>query len=163
MGACLGDLIADPSGITLVASPLGRAAATARIVAEVVGIPAERCRFEPRLMEVAVGDWEGLDHAEIERREPELVRRHPHHGWYLHAPGGERYAAALDRAGTWLRGLDEARQLIVVAHGMIGKILRGFYGGLDEAGSMALSNRQGVVYRFHRGQIDEIVSGLPED
>jgi broad specificity phosphatase PhoE len=163
MGACLGDLIADSSGVTLVASPLGRAAATARIVAEAIGIPVERCRFEPRLMEVAVGDWEGLDHGEIERREPDLVRRHPHHGWYLHAPGGERYAAALDRAGTWLRSLDETTPLVAVAHGMIGKILRGFYSGLDEAGSMALSNRQDAVYRFHRGQVDEIACAASED
>ena len=56
----------------LISSDLARAAHTARIAGERLGIAP---RFEPRLRERDVGTWSGLAHAEVARRFPaELAR-----------------------------------------------------------------------------------------
>jgi len=56
----------------VVASDLERAHHTARIMAGVHGLAVER--LEPRLRERHAGPWQGLTHAQIERRWPGWIR-----------------------------------------------------------------------------------------
>ena len=71
-GELLARLIDDPAAWTLVSSPLGRAVATAAIIAEALGLPEDFPR-DPRLMEISYGDWEGLTLPEIEARAPGVL------------------------------------------------------------------------------------------
>jgi len=68
----------------IIASPMARALETARIVAD--GRPVE---VDERLRELRYGEWEGLTHAEIESRDPELWARWDADPARTDPPGGE--------------------------------------------------------------------------
>ena len=95
----------------IVASPLQRAAATARELADVTGLPVP---FDPDLAERDGGEWEGLTGKEIRERYPA-----EHATWQ--PPGGEtseqvakRVSAAFGRA---IEGLPDDGVLVVASHG----------------------------------------------
>ncbi len=71
----------------LYVSPLLRARQTALPLAARLGL---RPRFEPRLMEIHLGVWQGLLVAEIRRRYPTLFARWEADPWGAEIPGGER-------------------------------------------------------------------------
>ena len=78
-------------------SPLQRAAATARAIAEARG-QTELLAPTPDLIETHVGDWEGLTNVEVGERWPvelEAWRRDPTTG---HIPGGEAVTTVAARA-----------------------------------------------------------------
>ncbi|HJT06251.1 MAG TPA: histidine phosphatase family protein [Stellaceae bacterium] len=82
------------SGLALVSSPLGRAVATARIVAAALALPIAT---DERLVEVSLGDWEGLTHDEIAAQHPAALVGTSRWDWYFRAPGGEGAAPASAR------------------------------------------------------------------
>jgi 2,3-bisphosphoglycerate-dependent phosphoglycerate mutase len=100
----------------VVSSPLGRALATARPSAAVLGTEPV---VEEDLREVDFGLAEGRTLSELRERDPEMVarfRRDP----VTHAfPGGDPPAAAAERAATALRRIAAERPdatVLVVAH-----------------------------------------------
>jgi uncharacterized phosphatase len=100
----------------LLSSPLDRALETARIVAEVAGLPVPV--VEPLLMERAFGEAEGLTYPEYRERFPDgsLV------------PGGETIPELADRANQMLRHIADAypgQRVLAVSHGaFIRKVIR---------------------------------------
>lgn len=131
------------------ASPLGRAVATARIVQ--AALPGAALRTDPRLREISMGRWDGLTRAEIAAGWPGARKRHPPREWMLHAPGGERLAAVQARLAAVLEDARAAEDVILVGHGMSGRILRGLHAGLGLAETLHLEAVQGVVYRLDPG------------
>ncbi len=125
MGTHLKALVDDHERWRIIASPLGRAAHTARIIRDTIGLKAQ-IEHDPRIQELHVGDWEGLDHAGIEAAAPGFTREP---GWLLRAPGGERHDDIVARVTDFLSGIDETDGVnrIVVSHGITGRILRGIY------------------------------------
>lgn len=75
--------LADRRPDVLVASDLQRASTTAEALASVTGLPLTRDR---RWREIDVGQWQGLPHAEVVQRHPDVV-------------------AALDRGDDVVRGV----------------------------------------------------------
>ena len=99
----------DPTAI--IASPLQRAADTARALGAVTGLPVT---FDPDLTERGGGEWEGLTNAEIRERYPS-----EHAIWQ--PPGGEtteqvakRVTAAIERG---LARIAAGGLLVVASHG----------------------------------------------
>jgi broad specificity phosphatase PhoE len=98
-------------------SDLARARETAAAIAEVIGQSPE---FRPELREVALGEWEGLQRADIMARYPEqweLWSEHP--SWDI-VPGGEGTDAFESRVGAAIEGLIERHRsgrVLVVTHG----------------------------------------------
>jgi broad specificity phosphatase PhoE len=70
----------------LYTSPLQRAAQTARIIASRLEIPLH---FEPRLVEIHQGDWQGRLRAEIQALYPQLFMRWETEPWQVSPPNGE--------------------------------------------------------------------------
>jgi len=62
--------------------PLRRAWETAEIVAAHLDLPVQ---LDPELVEIDVGEWQGLTRSEVDERFPEAFRR-----WLDHGPGWER-------------------------------------------------------------------------
>jgi probable phosphoglycerate mutase len=107
--------------VRIVSSPLDRAAATARILAESVLEPpgaTPSVSLDARLMEIGQGAWEGRTHAELAADDG---RRYA--SWRRHAgrqpPGGESIAHALARVRDAFDELaaDDGWPLCVVSHG----------------------------------------------
>ncbi len=113
----------------VIASDLGRAAATAERVNRALGLPLGRDR---RLREQDWGAWSGKRVDDLLQEVPDLAGRYTHLGWRFCPPGGEsreavcrRGAEALCRAaGRWPGG----RILVVTHAGMIRCLVNGLLG-----------------------------------
>jgi len=108
-------------------SPLGRAAQTASIVVEELGLPPEAIEYETSLMECSFGRWEGLAENEIKRRFPQEWEARCADRWNCSAPGGESYADVHDRVSAWYSSKSFEGAVIVVGHGLTLRVFRGIY------------------------------------
>jgi probable phosphoglycerate mutase len=114
-------------------SPLKRARDTAQTVADQVGLPVQ---VEPGLVEADVGQWAGFSWAEIERRWPrdyQAFRQDPEQNGY---PGGENLGQVRDRVLPVLDALRAAHPgecVLLVGHGVVNRILLGYWLGLPQA------------------------------
>ncbi len=156
-GALLKTLIAEPESWRVVASPLGRTMATARIVCAELGLPEDAIETDARLKEIAFGAWEGLTPAEIQARHPEAWAARCADRWRHLRPGGESFALLAVRVGAFLREVQG--DTIVVGHGGAGRVLRGLYGRLSENQIVALDEPQDAIFRLTQGTIAHIDHG----
>jgi len=152
MADLLHDLINrdPPAPWRIVASPLRRARDTAGIIGARLGLEVE---FDDRLMELTVGAWEGRLRADLAREHPEAFANRD---WFFAAPGGETYDQVMARVSAWLaeQVAEPERRLIVVSHGIAGRLLRGAYAKLSREETLALDVPQDALYRLRAGQID---------
>ena len=146
----------EAAGAALVASPLGRARHTAQIIAECLG-RAVPPRFDERLREVSLGEWDGLDRAEIRARAPAAFAGEGRLEWYFHGPGGERYGEFAARLAGWLDETGEG-PVVAVCHGVVSRVLRGLYLGLPQAAALALAVPQDRIFRLAGGSVLEIAA-----
>jgi probable phosphoglycerate mutase len=123
LGARLRDIVITRA----VASPLSRAAYTARLA---LGEDrAGMLQADPGLQEIAHGDWEGLLASEIAARDPALLRawRETPETVLMPGEGGESLQQVLDRAWPALEracaGLGADDLLLVVAHDAVNRVL----------------------------------------
>jgi broad specificity phosphatase PhoE len=112
----LGASVPAPSVAAVVHSPMLRAAESARLLVEALGLTGVPTRAEPDFAEIDFGAFEGLTRAEIAAHDPEWfaayeARRHTCY------PGGETLGgfAARVRAGL-ARTLGTGGDVLVVAH-----------------------------------------------
>lgn len=149
MAALVADLVRRDGGDwRLVASPLGRTLDTAALIAEAAGLNLET---DERLMEINVGDWEGLTWTEVSAGRD----GHPRH-WIFDAPGGETHDDVEARIVDFLASLppEAERRLVVVSHGAAGRVMRGSYLGLSREEMLDFEVPQDAVFRLQNGQID---------
>lgn len=134
----------------LVSSPLGRAHATAAMIAEATGLPLET---DDRLKEVTCGPWEGRLWDEVAAHHQLQVERKR---WIFEALGGESYESVEARVTSFLADLDPepSRRVIAVSHGASGRVLRGVYARLTRDEVYELDIPQDAVHRLQNGQID---------
>ena len=150
IGRLLRGLIGKPDGWRLVASPLGRAQATAGLVGEALGLPVETDR---RVIEVSFGRWDGRLRDELAAEHPDTFGRG---GWQFAAPGGEGVEAVEARVSDWLADLppEPERKVIVVSHGGAGRVVRGAYLGLNREETWAQDVPQDAVFRLASGAVE---------
>jgi len=108
-----------------VASPLSRAALTARLALE--SHRAAQLTLDPDLKEIDHGEWEGLLSSEIRERDPERLRAWREEPVTVQMPGGESLQQVLDRSWPALaracEGLGPDDTLLVVAHDAVNRVL----------------------------------------
>ncbi|PHY19787.1 histidine phosphatase family protein [Caulobacter sp. BP25] len=154
MAALLDDLApaAERAYWRLVASPLRRARHTAEAIGERLGLGVD---FDERLVEIDVGEWSGRLREEVRGENPHL---HGDDAWGFYAPGGETYEVMTARLGAWLaeQTAEPERRLIVVSHGVAGRLLRGLYAGLSKEETLRQDIPQDAVFRLASGRIERI-------
>ncbi|MHB8660845.1 MAG: class I tRNA ligase family protein [Minisyncoccota bacterium] len=95
-------------------SPLTRAKETARIVADIIGLPGDRIIVDNRLVEGQFGTMEGMDLDEYEKRYPHLADK------LTTSPGGaENWGSVKKRTTTLLYELDAKYKktgVLIVTH-----------------------------------------------
>lgn len=156
MGARLAREIAAPEAFAVVSSPLGRAWQTASIVSQSLGLDPGRIVHEPRLAEVAFGAWEGLTRDVLEAADPGIWQRRLAERWTHRPPGGETYAEVAVRVESWMRSVTAGARLVVVGHGLAGRILRGLYLGLPPDQIFALEEPQDALFRLSDGAVSRL-------
>jgi probable phosphoglycerate mutase len=150
-------LAAQPTTFAgVVSSPLVRAAATARIVADALGL--DDVRTYPGLGERNGGDWQGLTAAEIDASWPDelaALRR----GDIDAPPGGESTHELLARIDAALTAVDSEMPdgpIIVVTHGGTARAIVNRAGATEAIGIFA--NVGGMWIDYDRGAM---VAGAP--
>ncbi len=148
----LKDLIREPDGWRIVASPLGRAHATAEIVGKRLGLPVE---LDDRLREISWGAFDGRLRGELEAQYPDTFGRT---GWAFDAPDGEPYDEVAARVGAWLADLppEPERRVIAVSHGVTGRVLRGLYANMGRDQAAIQDVPQDAVFLLQDGMVGRI-------
>jgi broad specificity phosphatase PhoE len=144
----------DPATVIVRASPLGRVRETLAIAAAAAGLSYDDDCFDPRLREMAWGDWDGLTGVEIEARWPGAMAARRLDHWNYVPPNGENYVMAVERARPALQSLTALaakHPVAVFAHGAIGRILRGLFLGLPDSEVVKMDQPQDAFFRLHRG------------
>jgi broad specificity phosphatase PhoE len=134
-------------------SPLGRAAATARIFADYTGAPLVVIR---ELAEIHHGQFAGMTNEEISGRYPGALEERAQDKYRWRFPGGESYADADVRAASALAmvAAHPARRPLIVSHDMIGRLLQRRLLGMDVSDALAGQHPHDVVYVIdYRGQV----------
>ena len=144
----------EAAGVPIVASPLGRARRTAALIQTARGDPAS-IALDERLKEISIGAWDGLARDEIAVLSPGIFDGDGRHEWYFHTPDGETYDEFAGRLAAWLAEIGD-RTLIVVAHGIVTRVLRGLYAGLPRQVARSLPVPQDVIWRLATGRVEEI-------
>ncbi|MFL5721983.1 MAG: histidine phosphatase family protein [Chloroflexota bacterium] len=106
-----------PAGVRIVASPSGRAHATAEIIAEALGDAPPAIETDARWAEADVGEAEGLTFVEVEERFPSLARQLADAETDIDWPAGETGATFHERiASAWTAVQAAGSPTIVVSH-----------------------------------------------
>jgi alpha-ribazole phosphatase len=109
-----------PAGALWVTTPLGRTRQTAEaILAAGAPAPAERAE-EPAFIEQDFGHWQGLTYDELKTWRDGEVHRFWHAPASETPPGGESFAAVVERVSGAIERLScrhAGRDIVVVAHG----------------------------------------------
>lgn len=127
------------------ASPLGRAQQTAEIALAGVSYVTD-----PRLAEAHAGKLQGLTLDEVALRYPEISAANPRHlDLFCAAPDGEGFDSFYGRILDFMTDLRGPS--VVVAHGLLGQVMRGIVQGLDREEMAKLSNEQGCIYLLEDG------------
>ena len=148
-GQLLRTVIEDWRAVDVWVSPLGRTRETAEIALR--DVPAEP-KIVPELAEISVGSWEGLRRGEIEKLEPHFANTSQSERFevYCNSPGGESYAAFSTRIRLVLEALQ--RPTVIVAHGIVGRVLRGLWLGLERGQLAGLQGGQGCIFHLKEGR-----------
>lgn len=106
--------------ISIVASPLMRAQATAQIIAARLGLPVAT---DHRLTELAYGKWEGLQQAEIKQRWPELLRLWKRTPDQVAFPGGESLSDMQHRVRSFLgHTAEQSGTILAITHDGVARL-----------------------------------------
>lgn len=153
VGALIATLV--PPGTRIVSSPLGRALATATIIAETARLPTPET--DDRLVEISLGHWDGMTDEDIEFTHPGARAGTDRWNWHFSAPAGETYEQMAARAGDWLaQAAASTAPLVAVSHGVTGRMLRGLYAGLDRETALKQDVPQDAVFRLAGGRVQRI-------
>ena len=121
----LGQRLQDLPISRAVASPLTRAATTARYA--LGPSRAEMLSTDADLQEIAHGEWEGLLASEIHEKDPARLQAWREEPDTVLMPGGELVRQVLDRSWRGLaraaEGLGDGDTLLVVAHDAVNRVI----------------------------------------
>jgi broad specificity phosphatase PhoE len=151
-GLSLRPLLPKIAQADYVASPLARARETMQIVRTVLDLPPDDFRIDDRLKEAHYGDWQGTLAADLPRVDAEglLARTRDPYRW--RPEGGESYQDLMARAVPWLQSIE--RDTVVVSHGGVSRVLRGYILGLDLKSVPLLDVPQDRVLLLRHDAID---------
>lgn len=144
-----------PAHLKFVSSPLPRARKTIEIIRTTLGLDPYGYTLDPRIVEINLGAWDGLTHAEARVIDPDAYERRESDKWDVRVPGGgECYADVATRCENWIAGL--TADTFAVSHGAFTRILRGLIEGLTWKEMSDLDEKQGVLFRAGGARLERI-------
>ncbi|MGH0000979.1 histidine phosphatase family protein [Pseudovibrio ascidiaceicola] len=127
----LPDLGKTADDFIFVSSPMIRARETMEILRKEMGLDPHDYKVDERLREITFGNVEGMTVPEMMVERPEVVRMRREDKWgYVH-PEGESYKMVSDRIFEWMS--EQKDPMIIVAHGVVMRVLRGLLCGYAPA------------------------------
>jgi len=137
--------------IQIYSSPIGRAKESAYIVCEEIGVKKEEIIFDDLLKEFIYGIFEGRTKEECKEIYPDIFRQREENKWLYKIEGGESYVDVTKRLKRWLKNIDSNKTVVVVAHEMINRTLRGICRDLDTDEILKLRQSNNTVFLLKNG------------
>jgi broad specificity phosphatase PhoE len=147
----------------LFCSPLGRARTSAEIINQYLALPI---RSDPRIKEWNCGDWSGRAFEEVATRWAVEWAAYEADRYYYRGPHCENYPDMIGRVSPFLTELlaHPARNVAVVSHGLIGRIMVGTLLDFDVTTMLSFHQPNAVVYRVtiehEKRSLDHFVAGV---
>ncbi|HHD81800.1 MAG TPA: histidine phosphatase family protein [Campylobacterales bacterium] len=141
----------DVKKVKFFSSPLGRAKATAEIIARLHGMKSSEIIFSEAIQEFNYGIFEG--HTKVYCKTQyanEFLAREANKFDYL-IEGGESYAKVHERLCHWLESIQHEKVIVVVAHEMVNRVLRGIYCNLKKEEMLLLRQANDVLLKLENG------------
>jgi broad specificity phosphatase PhoE len=140
-----GELLASMNIDAVFASPLDRTRQTSEIINQHLNLPIT---YDERIMEWDCGDWSGYLYEEIRKQWPEEWAALEADRFHYRGPNCENYPDMFSRSRPFLDELTRhpAQRIVVVSHGMIGKVMVAAMLGLDEASTLVIQQPNDMVF-----------------
>jgi probable phosphoglycerate mutase len=150
LGQKLARLIGTSPDQPFLCSPLHRARQTMEIIRDELGLDPAAYEVDPRLIEASYGELEGVTLAEFKRDQPQAHKRRKRQRWDFCPRGGESHEMVLQRMRPWLAEQD--RDIVVVAHGVVGRVLRHILIGIEREEAAAYPFPQDCILVWRDGR-----------
>ena len=146
LGVALKQTLQNKSPEFFYSSPIGRAKQTATIISDIIDFDTGLIEYKPSLKEITFGDWDGLNMEEILAGYKNSWENRNADKWRASPPNGESYQMAQIRVKNFLSEVANKKNVVVVAHGSLNKVIRGFWCNLSETEILSLDEPQDGFY-----------------
>ena len=133
-------------------SPLGRAKETTYIIGDTLSLDNNKVIFDKNIQEVNYGIFEGKTKVFCQTEYAEEFRAREANKWSYVLEGGESYEMVTKRIYSWLEKIKDEKLVILVAHEMINRALRGIYCSYDKKTMLNLRQKNDVVLKLENYQ-----------
>jgi probable phosphoglycerate mutase len=138
----------DIKEVKFFSSPLGRAKSTAEIIAKDSGLEISKIIFEEDIQEFNYGIFEGRTKEYCKKvYAKEFSEREANKFSYI-LEGGESYVKVFERLMRWLSSVQNEEVIVVVAHEMINRALRGIYCSMTTDEMLTLRQANDVLIKL---------------
>ncbi|MBU1667042.1 histidine phosphatase family protein [bacterium] len=129
-------------------SPLGRAKESAFIICETLGLSKDTIIFDERIQEFNYGIFEGKTKEECARVYADELRAREADKFFYTIEGGESYERVNKRLYSWLESVKDEKLIIMVAHEMVNRALRGIYSNYSNEKTLTLRQENDLVIKL---------------
>jgi len=136
--------------IKIFSSPLGRARDTAHIICDALGINRDRVIFDDRIIEFNYGIFEGQKKEDMMKRQE--FRDREANKWSYEIENGESYILVQDRVKDFLNSIKDEKKVIIVAHEMVNRTIRGVYCNYNKDITLKLKQPNNVILYLKNGE-----------
>ena len=138
----------DIKEVKFFSSPLGRAKATAKIIAKCNSLEYSEIIFEDAIQEFNYGIFEGKTKEYCKTiYAKEFFEREADKYHYI-LEGGESYVKVFERLNRWLVSVEDEKVIVLVAHEMINRALRGIYCNMSTDKMLTLRQANDVLIKL---------------
>jgi len=133
-------------------SPLGRAKESCHIICDELGIDKNKIIFDERISEFNYGIFEGQTKDECREKYPEVLEEREANKWSYQIEDGESYILVTKRLKSWLESVADEKVVVMVAHEMVNRALRGIYCDLDSTSMLELRQANDLVLKLENSE-----------
>ena len=131
--------------VKIFASPLGRAKNTSFIICDELSIARDKIIFDKRIEEFDYGIFEGELKSFCQNEYADIFQAREADKWYYQIEGGESYEIVTKRLKLWLDEVKDEKVVVMIAHEMINRALRGLYFNLEHNKTLKLRQPNDLI------------------
>ncbi len=146
----------DIDKVEFFSSPIGRAKETALIIADELALDSSLILFEEAIKEFNYGIFEGKTKAYCKSEFKEIFEAREADKWNYVLEGGESYDLVTKRLNVWLNSIEGKDTIVIVAHEMINRVLRGIYCNLKSTDMLRLKQPNDILIKLENSKEIEI-------
>ena len=142
-------ILKEASSVKLFSSPLGRAKESAFILCDSLNWNKKDIIFDDNIQEIHYGIFEGKTKKYCQKvYKKEFEAREADKWNYVLNEGAESYAVVIKRLHIWLKTIQNEKIVVLVAHEMINRALRGIYCAYSQDKTLTLRQNNNVVIKL---------------